>query len=121
MTIGSVQLGHVNVTVPSSLEAAARHFYGEVLGLKQLPKPPGPRQNVGAWYELGNVQLHLSVERGADGNPSNRHVCYLVSSLEKAEQHFRSFEVEIIPDDQPNNRRFYVRDPAGNLLEIAEG
>jgi len=57
-----VGLNHVNVTVPSDVESAAKHFYGTVLGLKQIPKPAGTRQNVGAWYELGGVHLHLSVE-----------------------------------------------------------
>lgn len=121
MTVTSIRLAHVNVTVPSSLEAAARHFYGDVLGLKQIPKPSGPRQNIGAWYDLGEAQLHLSVEKGADGNSSSRHVCYFVSNLEEAEQHFRGCSIEIIPDDEPNNRRFYIRDPGGNLIEIAEG
>ena len=30
-------LHHVNVTVPRSLEAAAKHFYGVVMGLQEVP------------------------------------------------------------------------------------
>jgi len=39
-----------------------------------------------------------------------------------AEEGLREEGVEIIPDDQPvaGKPRFYVRDPAGNLIEIAQ-
>src|SRR5438067_12991030 len=60
-----VSLSHVNVTVPAEAEAAAKTFYETVLGLKEIPKPAGTRQNLGAWYELGALQLHLSVEEKA--------------------------------------------------------
>ena len=52
------QLHHVNVTVPAELETATKEFYGSVLGLQQVPKPPGSRQS-GAWYQIGAIQLHL--------------------------------------------------------------
>jgi len=115
-------LSHVNVTVPASAEAAAKEFYGTVLGLKELPKPPGTRQNVGAWYELGAVQLHLSVEENANNAASDRHVCYVVADIAVAEHHLRQSGVEIISDPRPipGVNRFYVRDPGGNLIEIAE-
>lgn len=113
-------LHHVNVTVSAALESAAKHFYGAVLGLKQVPKPPTSRQS-GAWYEIGPTQLHLSVEE--EPRPrSSRHVCFTVSDLAEAEQKFRTAGVEIIHDPRPNpdSPRFYVRDPGGNQLEIAQ-
>ncbi len=55
------QLHHVNVTVPPELEAATKEFYGSILGLKQVPKPAAARQS-GAWYQIGENQLHLSVK-----------------------------------------------------------
>jgi catechol 2,3-dioxygenase-like lactoylglutathione lyase family enzyme len=115
MGIGIVEVNHVNVTVPAELEEAAKYFYGEVIGLKQIPKPEGPRQFVGAWYELGSSQLHLSIENNPQNAASNRHVCYGVADLAVAEKRLRDAGVEIIPDSL---RRFFVRDPAGNLIEI---
>lgn len=114
-------LHHVNVTVPAELEAAAKGFYGAVLGLKQIPKPATSRQS-GAWYQIGETQLHLSVAREPDGGLSSGHVCFAVSDLAEAEQKFRAAGVEIITDPRPNplSPRFYVRDPGGNLLEIAQ-
>ncbi len=116
-----ITLHHVNVTVPSALEEAAKHFYGSVLGLEQVPKPAAARQS-GAWYQIGENQLHLSIEDDAEASLSSRHVCFAVSDLTETEQRFRDAGVEIIPDPRPipGTARFYVRDPGGNQLEIVQ-
>jgi catechol 2,3-dioxygenase-like lactoylglutathione lyase family enzyme len=115
-------LHHVNVTAPPELEAATKHFYGEVLGLQQVPKPATARQS-GAWYQIGENQLHLSVEDEEPGPSSSRHVCFRVSDLAEAEKRFRDAGVEIVADARPvaGTLRFYVRDPSGNQLEIVQG
>jgi catechol 2,3-dioxygenase-like lactoylglutathione lyase family enzyme len=117
-----VALSHVNVTVPANAEAAAKAFYGNVLGLREIPKPAGTRQNVGGWYELGAVQLHLSVEEIVTNALSDRHVCYVVADVAVAERHLRDSCVEIISDPRPIEgvKRFYVRDPGANLIEITQ-
>ena len=113
-------LHHVNVTVPPELEQATKEFYGSVLGLKQVPKPAASRQS-GAWYQIGENQLHLSVD-DEPRSMSSRHVCFAVDDLAAAEKKFRDAGVEIIPDPRtiPGTRRFYVRDPGGNQLEIVQ-
>ena len=120
---------HVNVTVPRALESRAKHFYGVVMGLQEVPKPEESRARGGAWYQLGPLQLHLSIEDGENGEDglgegciSKRHVCYTVADLAQAEEKFRDAGVEILPDDitTPGWSRFYVRDPGGNRLEIAQ-
>jgi catechol 2,3-dioxygenase-like lactoylglutathione lyase family enzyme len=119
----NASIHHVNVTVPGSLEDRAKHFYGIVMGLQQVPKPESSRGRGGAWYQLGEVQLHLSIEEPPGENCiSTRHICYTVSDLGEAEARFRDAGVEILPDDRPipGVSRFYVRDPGGNRLEIAE-
>lgn len=112
---------HVNITVPRSLENKTKHFYRDVMGLTEVPKPESSRGRGGAWYQLGPVQLHLSIEDNVE-NTSKRHVCYTVHNLGEAEQRFREAGVEILPDDRPIEgvQRFYVRDPGGNRLEIAQ-
>ena len=122
MAIGIVKIDHVNVIVPKTLEDAAKHFYGSVLGLKQIPKPPELQARGGAWYELGSVQLHLSAKAEAVSGQAKGHVCFTVADVALAEVRLRDESVEIIPDDQPvaGKPRFYVRDPGGNLIEIAQ-
>ena len=121
MSLEILELHHVNVTVPQALEEATKHFYGVVLGLKQLQKPEGSRTSVGAWYQLGPVQLHLSIENEVDNQASDRHVCYVVGDVAAAAEHFRNEGVTVIADPRPipGRPRIYVRDPGGNLLEIA--
>ena len=124
MAIGIIAIDHVNVIVPRSLEDAAKHFYGLVLGLEEIPKPVESRGRGGAWYELHGAQLHLSVKaEETDGQVRKGHVCYTVADVAFAEERLRAAGIEIISDDQPiaGKPRFYVRDPGGNLIEIAQG
>src|ERR1044072_5147657 len=123
MPIEIIQVNHVNVTVPAALESAAKHFYGVVLGLHEIPKPEGTRQNMGAWFDLGSsMQLHLSIEDGVANEMSDRHVCYQVADIAAADRHFREAGGEIIAARRPvrGQSRFFVRDPGGNMLEITQ-
>lgn len=117
-----VSLQHVNVRVPSAVEDEAKRFYGELFGLEEIPKPQELRANGGAWYQLGSAQLHLSRDANVDNEGSKRHVCFHVPNLDQFREHLASAGVEIIPDDGPipGSPRFYVRDPGGNLIEVAE-
>jgi catechol 2,3-dioxygenase-like lactoylglutathione lyase family enzyme len=122
MSIGIIKVNHVNVTVPASLEQAAKNFYGDLLGLRQIPKPEGTRQNMGAWYDLNGAQLHLSTEEGVQNELSDAHVCYQVADIAVAKHQFETAAVEVIPDPRPPSgySRFFVRDPGGNLIEITQ-
>jgi catechol 2,3-dioxygenase-like lactoylglutathione lyase family enzyme len=122
MAIGIVGVSHVNVTVPAALEEAAKHFYANLLGLAEIPKPAGTRQNIGAWYQLGAMQLHLSIEDSVQNELSDRHVCYHVADVPAADLQFRKARVDIIQDPRPiaGQSRFFVRDPGGNLIEITQ-
>ena len=122
MPISITSLQHVNVRVSPAVEAAAKEFYGTLLGLREVPKPEDAAARGGAWYQLGDVQLHLSRDKNADNEGSKRHICFHVADLEQAKQHLETADVEILPDDQPiaGQPRFYVRDPGGNLIEVAE-
>jgi catechol 2,3-dioxygenase-like lactoylglutathione lyase family enzyme len=123
MGIGITQIHHVQIFVPQELEAAAKHFYGEVLGMREVAKPAAFNGLGGAWYQQGINQLHLSIMRVPEDNQaSNRHVCYMVADLGQAEKVLREAGVEIVPDDRPHDQwtRFFVRDPGGNYIEIAQ-
>ncbi len=123
MSIGIIQIHHIQIFVPREAEQAAKHFYGTLLGLEEIPKPEASKKNGGAWYKHGPNELHLSLERAPEANPaSRRHVCYMVANLAEAERLLRAAGVPITPDEAPFERwrRFYVRDPGGNNIEIAQ-
>ncbi len=119
--IGILALDHVQVTVARAELAAARRFYGEILGLEPAPRPGDPAE--GAWYRVGPVQLHLALEDRAApaANRSRRHVCYRVEDLPAAERQLRAFGIAILPDRRPiaGVQRFFIEDPGGNRIEIA--
>jgi catechol 2,3-dioxygenase-like lactoylglutathione lyase family enzyme len=122
MTAGIIALQHVNIRVSPEVEAPTKEFYRRVLGLEEIPKPEQSRRRGGAWYQLGGIQLHLSLEKGIVNKSSKRHICFLVSDLESSQAYLEAAGVEIIPDDLPMRGwpRFYVRDPGGNLIEVAQ-
>jgi catechol 2,3-dioxygenase-like lactoylglutathione lyase family enzyme len=121
MSIGIIELNHVQITVPASAEESSKRFYGETLGLERISKP-NENERGGAWYRQGVVELHLSSEEGQANESSRRHVCFVVADLGIAEAAIREAGVEIIPDPRPIAGwvRFYVRDPGGNRVEIAQ-
>ena len=56
------RLDHVQVAAPAGGEGAARAFYGELLGLPELPKPERLRARGGVWFAVGDQQLHVGIE-----------------------------------------------------------
>jgi hypothetical protein len=48
-----VGLDHAQVAVPPRCEAQARSFYGQLLELSELPKPPVLAARGGLWFALG--------------------------------------------------------------------
>lgn len=118
-----IEINHIQITVPESSLESAKHFYGAILGLEEIARPEATSRRGGAWYLAGETEVHLSVEDGALSNPeSKRHICYMVGDLERAETELREAGIDILPDERPIEgwKRFYVRDPGGNKIEIAE-
>jgi catechol 2,3-dioxygenase-like lactoylglutathione lyase family enzyme len=55
-------LDHVQIAAPPGCEAAARDFYGEALGLPEVPKPADMAKRGGCWFQCGDQQIHVGVE-----------------------------------------------------------
>jgi len=49
-----LQIDHVLLAAPRGSENLARTFYADVLGLKEIEKPPMLKKRGGVWFELGN-------------------------------------------------------------------
>lgn len=118
-----VGLHHVQVAAPPGCEIAARGFYGGLLGLPELEKPPLLAARGGCWFALARGELHVGVEdpftpaRKAHpalvaGSPGE--LATLARTLSKA-----GVDVNWADDAEiPGQRRFHVSDPWGNRLEI---
>ena len=57
-----VGIDHVQVAIPVGSDDAARAFYADVLGLGEVPKPAVMAARGGAWFESGDVRVHVGVE-----------------------------------------------------------
>ncbi len=118
MTI--VGLDHVQLAMPRGGEVAARTFYGEVLGLHEVPKPEAMRARGGMWFQAGPVQIHLGLED--DMRPSQKaHPALIVRGLEDYRARLVAAGCEWRDaDDLPGTRRGHTRDPFGNRIELIE-
>ena len=115
-----VGIDHVQLAMPAGQEDRARTFYGDLLGLSEVPKPPALAKRGGVWFRTGSVHLHLGVE--ADFRPARKaHPALLVQGLEGFAQRLRRAGLEVIEDERlPGHRRFFLSDPFGNRLEFLE-
>ena len=122
MSLGISAIDHVQIAVPRSLETEALAFYREVLELSEIPKPEELRARGGGWFQTGNLQLHIGVDPDSDGPPpprSKRHVCFLVPDLAAAKAAVVAKGVAIEEESIAEGlSRFFIRDPAGNRIEI---
>ncbi|MDQ1604394.1 MAG: hypothetical protein QOE01_2239 [Actinomycetota bacterium] len=113
-------LHHVQLAAPAGSEERLRWFYGEVLGMAEVPKPPALAGRGGAWFRSGGVELHLGVEDGF--RPARKaHPGILVDGLAAFAERLASYGVPVRWDDDfPGFRRCYVEDPHGNRIELLE-
>ncbi len=114
---------HVSLAVTDL--ARAKHFYGEVLGLKELPRPAF--DFAGAWYDLGNAQLHLIVAgqpralRGTTEIDSrDGHFALRVSSSGEAVERLRRHGIAFLerPENATPWAQIHLTDPDGNGIEL---
>jgi catechol 2,3-dioxygenase-like lactoylglutathione lyase family enzyme len=124
------RLQHVGLVV-SDLERS-RRFYGGALGLEEVPRPHNFRFE-GAWFQVGDDQLHLLVETettsragGVDPGPSARmglatHIAIETGDLDAARARLDEHDVPLIGGPMPRGdgyEQVFVRDPDGYVIEL---
>jgi catechol 2,3-dioxygenase-like lactoylglutathione lyase family enzyme len=116
-------LDHAQVVAPPGCEADARRFYGKLLGLVELEKPPLLAARGGCWFQLGAHELHVGV--ASDFVPATKaHPGILVSSASALRESARRLESAGVavewadPAEIVGRDRFFVHDPWGNRLEL---
>ncbi len=111
-------IDHVHILVPTGSEGEIRRFYGGVLGLEEVEKPPELRPRGGVWYRAGPVLLHIGTEP-TPPDPGRRHVAFRVTDLTEARQALEA--VGVRTGEAPTVAgmpRFYGWDPFGNQIEF---
>jgi catechol 2,3-dioxygenase-like lactoylglutathione lyase family enzyme len=118
--VPEVLLDHVQIAAPPDCEAAARRFFGELVGLAEIEKPEPLRARGGAWFALGDRQLHVGVE--ADFEPARKaHVALRLGTteLDLLAERLAAAGAPVTWDDAlPGERRFYSEDPWGSRIEF---
>ncbi len=119
MTGRAVTLNHVSV-IAHDLEESVR-FYVDLLGLEPVPTP-----NFGfpvQWLRAGERQVHL-FERPGDA-PSHAHFAFEIDDFMAVYR--RATELGVLDHETFGNAMYelpdggiqlYLRDPAGNLVEL---
>lgn len=111
------QIDHCTVIITDI--AKARHFYGELLGLRELPAPK-EFDFVALWFELGDSYLHLLLKEKPD-TISARHFCLRVTDIAAARSDLKAKGLTL--DETVKFAaadRFFIRDPDGNRIEILQ-
>jgi len=127
-----LQLHHVSL--PTADLERSRRFYREVLGLEEIQRPPFPFP--GAWFRLGDRELHLIAgenvdAQGGTGTDANQlHFAIRVPSFKQAREHLVGLGYrEDVDGGDPMHLlarpraltgypQLYVTDPDRHLIEI---
>ncbi len=111
------QVDHCSVLITDV--ARSRHFYRDVLGLNEVPKPK-TFDFVALWFQLGDTQIHLLLKDRPD-TVSPRHFALRVTDVAAARKYFQergvpTQETTLIPGAD----RFFINDPDGNRIEVIQ-
>src|SRR3954447_18358276 len=55
-------IDHIQITAPPGSEDEAQRFYGELLGMEEIPKPENLRPG-GCWFQCGSQEVHIGIQQ----------------------------------------------------------
>jgi catechol 2,3-dioxygenase-like lactoylglutathione lyase family enzyme len=117
------RLQHASVPVPPGAAAAARRFYGEALGMEEIPVPSTIVHQALVWFRAGEGghEVHCFPEAHPGPNSPRQHLCLQVDDLAAFRQRLTEHGIAIEdPTPIPNRPRFFVQDPFNNLIELTQ-
>jgi enamine deaminase RidA (YjgF/YER057c/UK114 family)/catechol 2,3-dioxygenase-like lactoylglutathione lyase family enzyme len=114
-------IDHVQLAAPPGCEDEARRFFGELLGLRELPKPLALAARGGLWFQCGAQQIHIGIEK--DFRPAKKaHPAIRlrdVASVDALKARLQTAGVATRDDREIEGAaRFFAQDPWGNRLEF---
>ena len=100
-------------------------FYGEVLGLRRLGEGLTFRVGTGVLLLFDRERSTVQATPPAHGASGAAHTCFVARAddYERWKERLNDGAVTIIEERDWDNgvKSFYFHDPAGNVLEIADG
>ena len=117
--LGFVRIDHIALAMPAGEEPRARDFYCGVLGMRELQKPPKLATRGGAWFQSGDVQIHLGVDKEFRA-AKKAHPAIRVSDYDAFVARMQDASVTVTPDGTfvDGSPHCYVDDPFGNRIEF---
>jgi catechol 2,3-dioxygenase-like lactoylglutathione lyase family enzyme len=111
-------IDHVQLAAPAGSEDEARRFYRDVLGMREIAKPPLLAKRGGVWFASGVVQIHIGIE--ADFRPARKaHPALRCEDYDALLAKLRANAIEVKEaNDIPGVRRAHISDPMGNRIEL---
>ena len=116
-----ISIDHVQIAMPAGGEEKARAFYASLLGFTEIPKPPDLAKRGGAWFQSGNVQLHLGVEN--DFHPARKaHPAFIVDDLDAwvEKVQLAGYTTDTSQPPLDGYKRAHIFDPFGNRIELMQ-
>lgn len=117
-------LDHIQLAAPPGCEAAARRFFGELLGLREIDKPEALRSRGGVWFAVGaGAQLHVGVtDAFTPARKAHPALRVAPDALDALADRLQAAAVGVTWDTSvPEMRRFFCDDPWGNRIELIAG
>jgi catechol 2,3-dioxygenase-like lactoylglutathione lyase family enzyme len=111
-------LTHIKVTMPRAGESVARDFYGGILGLREIVKPEPLKAGAGVWFDVGGLELRISVEEHRASADTQRHFGLACCDVDRLKAKIQAAGAVIEEGPKGPRKRFFVRDPFGNRIEI---
>ncbi|KHF38137.1 VOC family protein [Halalkalibacter okhensis] len=115
-------LHHVSLPV-ANLERS-KAFYGEVLRLQEITRPDFDFE--GAWYQIGEGQLHLIVDESmpmkAEQHIDSRqlHFALRVEDYHETADWLKKHGIQLVekPDSKSGFAQIFCCDPDGHIIEL---
>jgi catechol 2,3-dioxygenase-like lactoylglutathione lyase family enzyme len=114
------RIDHILIAMPAGREEEARAFYHGILGLTEQVKPPQLAARGGCWFESGELEIHLGVEKNFI--PARKaHPAFIVDDLAGMVAKATQAGLRVTADEPIEGcDRRHVDDPFGNRIELIE-
>lgn len=115
---------HLGINVDNL--TSAKHFYGEILALKELQRPEAvAKMFSSAWYLLGNAELHVveDPKMVQNSSPAGPHFAISTSNFKAITTRLAKTDIDIVfgPGAGLDGiDRLVIKDPAGNVIELID-